>query len=85
MLVFVRDGAAVNGAALRSVKDLMYPEALDIKCFSHSLDNVGRHFDVPLLDEFSQWWITLFSHSPAARLQLKQRTGVSPKTFSPTR
>ena len=85
ILAFVRDGAAVNGAALRSVKDLMYPEALDIKCFSHSLDNVGRHFDVPLLDEFSQWWITLFSHSPAARLQWKQRTGVSPKTFSPTR
>ena len=85
VIAFVRDGAAVNSAAVRSLKELLYPGALDVKCLSHTLDNVGRRFQVPLLDEFSQWWISLFAHSPAVRLEWKQRVGVSPKSFSPTR
>ena len=64
IIAFVRDGAAVNStsAAVRSLKELLYPGALDVKCLSHTLDNVGRRFKVPLLDEFSQWWISLFAH-----------------------
>ena len=42
---FVRDGAVVNTAAVRYLKDLLYPTALDVKYPSHCLDNVGRHFN----------------------------------------
>eukprot|EP00117_Sycon_ciliatum_P014514 scpid29673/ scgid14745/ len=64
----MRDGAAVNGAALRSVKEIMYPELMDIICSSHSLDNVGKRFQTPILTDFSQWWISLFARSPVARI-----------------
>ena len=81
----IRDGAAVNGAALRSVKEIMFPRVFDILCASHSLDNVGRHFNTPLLDNFGQWWVGLFARSPAARIAWKARTGVAIKTYSSTR
>ena len=64
----IRDGAAVNGAALRSMKDVMYPKIVDLVCSAHPLDNVGKRFQTPLLTELSQWWVSLFSKSPAARL-----------------
>ena len=32
----VRDGAAVNGATIRHVKVIMYPDAVDIVCASHT-------------------------------------------------
>ena len=86
VLAVVRDGAAVNGVAVRSMQELLYPQVIDVKCVSHSLDNVGKRFEVPLVDEFAQWWISLFSHSPATRLLAwKQRTGRTPKTYSATR
>ena len=85
VVAFVRDGAAVNTAALEQVMMLLYTQANDIICASHSLDNVGQHFDTPTLSEFAQWWVALFSRSPAARLAWKTRTGVSPKSHSTTR
>ena len=80
-----RDGAAVNGAALRNMKEIMFPQLFDIICSSHSLDNVGRHFDIPLLDEFGQLWIGVFARSPAAKLKWKMRTGIAIKSHSNTR
>ena len=47
LVAAIRDGAAVNGAALRHMKEIMFPQLFDIICSSHSLDNVGRHFDTP--------------------------------------
>ena len=44
VIAAVRDGAVGNGAALCQGKDLLYPSILDIICFSHSLDNVGKNF-----------------------------------------
>ena len=81
----IRDGAAVNTAAVSTLKELLFPDVLDVKCFAHSLDVVGRKFELPILNQFSQWWVDLFAHSPAARLAWKARTGVAPKSFSPTR
>ena len=41
----MRGGAAVNGAALRQLK-FFYADLLDVVCFfSHTLDNVGSHFE----------------------------------------
>ena len=81
----IRDGAAVNGAALHNMKEIMFPQLFDIICSSHSLDNVGRHFDTPLLDEFGQLWIGLFARSPAAKLKWKMLTGIAIKSHSNTR
>ncbi len=57
----------------------------EVVCVSHTLDNVGSHFETPTLDEFGQWWISLFSHSAKAKLRWKEQTGERMKTFSETR
>ena len=84
VIAAARDGAAVNGAALRLLTTF-YPSIFDVICFSHSLDNVGERFDTPTLSECTHWWIALFSRSPAARLAWKAQTGKSVKSFSATR
>ena len=49
LVAALRDGATVNSAALRNMKEIMFPQLFDIIYSSHSLDNVGRHFDTLLL------------------------------------
>ena len=84
LIAAMRDRAAVNGAAMRTVK-VLYPNVLDVGCFSHTIDNAGRHFSTPILDEFMRCWLALFSHSPKARLLWKARTGRSMRSHSSTR
>ena len=50
----MRDVAAVKGSAIRTMKEILYPAMMDVFFFAHSLDNVGRHFDTPTLDQFGQ-------------------------------
>ena len=76
----IRDGAAVNGAVLSSMKDVMYPKIVDLVCSAQTLDNVSKRFQTPLLREFSQWWVSLFSRRPAARLAWRERTSTDIKT-----
>lgn len=80
----MRDGASVNGAALRQLK-FFYPNLFDIVCFSHTIDNVGTHFEFGVLDSFTQYWISLFSHSYNARLLWKEKTGQAMRSHSATR
>ena len=68
-----------------SILRVMYPQALDVGCFSHMIDNAGRKFATPLLDEFISSWISLFSHSPKARLAWQSHTSVAIRTYSQTR
>ena len=84
LLAVMRDGVAVNGAALAHLKFVL-PTFLDVTCFAHTIDNVGKHFDLPTLDAFSELWVRLFSHSPAAKLRWQQLTGKSMRSYSPTR
>ena len=70
----MKDGASVNQAALQQVR-FFFPQLLDVTCFSHTIDNVGKHFEFRVLDTFAQYWVSLFSHSGAARLAWKARTG----------
>lgn len=81
----IRDGASVNTAAMRHVSTIMYPLMADIICSSHSLDNVGKRFSTPTLDVFLQLWVSLFSHSPAAKLQWRATAGETIKSYSATR
>ena len=80
-----RDGASVNATAVRYLRDVMYPDLTDITCMSHSLDNVGKHFNTPVLDSFLQTWISLFAHSPAAKIAWRNTMGEAVKSYSTTR
>ena len=84
LLAAMKDGVAVNHASLEQVR-FFFPQLLDITCFSHTIDNVGKHFEFRVLDRFSQLWVSMFSHSAAVRLAWKTRTGTAMKTYSATR
>lgn len=59
----MHDRASVNSVAMRTIK-VMYPQVLDIGCFSHTIHHVGEKLVTPVLDEFVSAWVLLFSHSP---------------------
>ena len=84
LLAAMKNGASVNQAALQQVR-FFFPQLLDVTCFSHTIDNVGKHFEFRVLDTFAQYWVSLFSHSAAARLAWKASTGTAMRTYSPTR
>ena len=50
LIAAMRDGASVNQAALNIVS-FIFPNMLNVVCFSHTLDNVGNHFEIPTLKE----------------------------------
>jgi len=80
----MRDGALVNGAAMRTVK-VVFPNVVDVRCFSHATDGIGSHFNIPTFRRFLQLWNALFGHSPPIRIAWKEHTGISNKSYSPTR
>ena len=84
LLAAMRDGASVNQAALNRMA-FIFPEMLNVVCFSHTLDNVGNHLDIPNLVEFVDLCIRLFSHSYEAKLAWQTQTGRKPKSYSETR
>jgi len=63
VVAMMHDRAACNGVALRTLK-IVYPQLVDVGCFSHTLDLVGEKFCTPHLSAFTLWWISRFSHSP---------------------
>ena len=44
LLAAMKDGAAVNEAAIRQIQ-FYFPQAFNVTCFSHTIDNVGKHFE----------------------------------------
>lgn len=62
----LRDGAAVNGAAL----DLIHfniSTAVQIICHSHVISRIGERFHAPLLEDYLSALNMLFAHSAAVR------------------
>ena len=84
LLAAMRDGASVNEAGLRQVM-FFFPNILNVICFSHTIDDVGKHFEFSVLDTFSRCWNTMFSLSPAVRLLWTTRTGTAMRLHSKTR
>ena len=84
LLATMRDCASVNDVTLRTLK-VIYPAFLDVGYFSHTLDLVGNKFCTHHLTDFSMAWVSLFSHSPKARLVWREQTGRSVTGYSPTR
>ena len=84
VLASMRDRASSNGVAMRTLR-VVYPNLIDIGCYSHTIDLVGEKFCTPNLDTFIRLWVSLFAHSPRARLWWKNRTGKAMSSYSPTR
>lgn len=80
----MHDRASVNSVAMQILK-VLYPKALDIGCFSHTIDHVGEKFVTNNLHDFGILWVSLFSHSPKARMLWRTRTGRSMLSYSQTR
>ena len=59
LVAAMRDRASVNGVAMKTVK-IVYPKVFDVGCFSHTIDRVGEHFNIPILTEFVTNWLSLF-------------------------
>ena len=47
LLAAMHDRASVNSVAVRTLK-VLYPNVLNIGCFSHTIDHVGDNFDTPV-------------------------------------
>ena len=80
----MHDRASVNDASMRIVK-VVYPNLLDMGCFSHTLDLVGEDFHIPTLSEFRSLWVSLIAHSPKVRMLWKDYSAISMPSYSPTR
>ena len=48
LLVATQDRASINNVAVRTLQ-VMYPDALDVGCFLHTLKNTGEHFNTSIL------------------------------------
>ena len=85
LLAAARDGASVNNVAIRHLR-ILYPNLVDIGCFSHTLDHVGEKMPTPNLEKFMKSWVSLFAHSARSRNAIKATTGLKfPKSYSETR
>jgi len=84
LLACMRDRSTVNNVAIKTLK-IIYPQLIDVGCFSHTIDHVGEHFVMPNLSEFMTGWINLFSHSPKTRMIWKELTERSMGSYSATR
>ena len=84
LLAVMHDRAFVNSVTIPTLK-VLYPNILDIGCFSHTIDHVGDNFDTPVLYDFGTTWVSLFSHSPKACLLWRARAGQAMRSYSQTR
>ena len=78
------DRASVNDVAMRTIK-VVYNELLDVGFFSHTLNQVGERMNTPILHDFCNTWIALFSRSPRSRLLWRTQMGLSAPSYSSTR
>ena len=84
LVAAMHDRAACNMVALRTLT-VVFPNIVDVGCFSHTLDLVGEKFTTPHLASFMVWWISLFSHSPKSAFLWKEKTSQAYRGYSATR
>lgn len=83
LLAAMRDRASTNSFSVRTMV-VVYPSVFDVGSFSHTLDNVGKHFYTPIRREFGIAWISLFSRSHETRMLWREQTEKSMASYSPT-
>lgn len=85
LVAVARDSCATNAVAVRHIL-LLAEDAADMMCMPHTLHNMGKHFHLPIVDEFFTPWLTLVQHTPAAKLAWKSVLDGAPMaTFSKVR
>ena len=84
LVAAMRDRASVNSVAMHTLS-IVFPNVLNVGCFSHTLDHVGEKFETPILVEFIKIWINMFSRSPKTKLLWLTKTGLPAPTYSATR
>ncbi len=63
VLAFVKDTASVNFAAVNALKANGLGLALNLPCWSHNFDRVGRRLKLDLAKQFISHWSQYFSKS----------------------
>ena len=84
VLATTRDGAAVNGAAIRQLS-FFYPNIFDVTFFLIPLIMWEPISNLEFWIYFFRHWISLFANSYNAKLLWKERTGQSMHSYSNTR
>ena len=84
VIAAMHDRASVNAVAMHTVS-VLYNRMFDFGCLSHTIDHVGEHLSLPVLNDFIKGWIGIFSHSPKMRLAWRTLTGLPPPSNSATR
>ena len=59
VVAMMHDQASVNSVAM----SVLYNNFLDVGCFGHILDLVGKNMKMPVLDKFFKSWVQPFSQS----------------------
>jgi hypothetical protein len=82
----MRDGAAVNGAALKRL-ELSFSFCVFLICLSHSMNNIGSEIKKSCMAarSFIGCWAICTAHSNCARMKFKELTGVTVKRISKVR
>ena len=62
VIAAMSDRASLNNVAMCTLS-IIYHNIVDVGCFSHTLDNAKNRMNTLILNNFSQFWISLFSHS----------------------
>ena len=83
-MAIMHDCASTNTVAMRTLQ-VLYPAVLGIGCFSRALNRVGEKFNASHVNDFTTYWVILFSHSFKARAIWKQQTGRTISGFRATR
>ena len=67
IIAAMHDRALVNLAAMRTVS-VVYNHICDVGCLLHTIDHVGEHLSVQVLNDYIKTWIGMFAHSLKTRL-----------------
>ena len=59
LLAAMRDRTSVNNVAMKTIK-VIFPQIVDVSCFSHTINLAGEHFKITILSEFITSLVSLF-------------------------
>ena len=81
---FSRDSCATNGVAVRHLQ-LLATKAVDMLCIPHTLHNMGKHCDLPMIAAFFTPWFQLVCNTHAAKQLWEEILGRTMSRFGKVR
>ena len=64
---------------------VVYPNLIDIGCYSHMINQIGNCFNATTINEFMSPWIGMVSHSFKARALWREQADNSMESYLSTR